>query len=79
MNIFRNQQPRSKLTRYEWAEKIILQGKPRGIKPHNVSKSFVGCAVKDNINGENICKLRVGGQLEFKVFTTDNIELIAHA
>ena len=34
-----NQQPRSKLTRYEWAEKIILRGKPRGIKPHNVSKA----------------------------------------
>ena len=33
-----NQQPRSKLTRYEWAEKIILRGKARGIKPHNVSK-----------------------------------------
>ena len=35
----KNQQPRSKLTRYEWAEKIILRGKPRGIKPHNVSKA----------------------------------------
>ena len=35
---YQNQQPRSKLTRYEWAEKIILRGKPRGIKPHNVSK-----------------------------------------
>ena len=35
-----NQQPRSKLTRYEWAEKIILRGKPRGIKPHNVSKGI---------------------------------------
>lgn len=45
------------------------------------SKSFVGSAVKANINinGQEICKLKSGGQLEFKVLTTNNIELIAHS
>jgi len=45
------------------------------------SKSFVGSAVKVDIfvNGKNVCKLSPGGQLEFKIYTTNNIELVAHA
>ena len=62
-----NQQPRSKLTRYEWAEKIILRGKPRGIKPHNVSKMKWGhsnSAIQSLIIPGNEAVMKMSEQLD---------------